>query len=615
MKTAKLFLSPLRRKKSRRDRTLLTVCFSLQTFSLRAILLLALAFFSCANLSAQVTIGSLNAPEAGAILDLNSTVKGGLLLSNVELLNLYTIPYTGTTPFPGVTAENHESVKGDFAGALVYHIGGYNISAGIYVWNGTNWTSIEENCMPLSGNLTLTPSMTFVKVNNPVTFSVSSGASPLCVAGEEYKWYSAARSSSYSPSATATSVYPASTWTTSFATVGDYKVKVEASDRYSDPSSGGVSSNEATVYVTADGGVPSELLNGNYGISGSICYDVKGPQKNGESDNIYNDRVDAFENNHFTKTFLFYHTRDFTNLSVLMPDDPVGIVASVSQPAGNSGNGSGSVSFTVTFKDNVKQLVVDNNAPAAVKLPVTYTDNTPASKLAYLDIRVQDAGCYCPAQVPTSVHSSGWLTFMCKNLGATKDIQSVADLWAIDASNFYEYHGNWYKFGAKTVSLANIAGSEAYSSGDWDDVPYNSTDNDWPQTDDPCPSGWRLPEKSEWEAVINIANNTPTWYQGAKVNSTWGVDNDCPPSTDNYKNVLQIGDYLFLPAAGYRNSNGGALGDRCSDGYYWSSTGYNGTNDGWYMNFYPELQLLRNAPRQPHGMSVRCVRAEPDGNV
>jgi hypothetical protein len=107
MKTAKLFFSPLRRAKSRRDGTLLTVCFSLRTFSLRifslrAILLPALAFFSCANLYAQVLIGGTDRPKNGAILDLNSTAKGGLLLSNVTLPNLYTIP----AGFPGITAPN-----------------------------------------------------------------------------------------------------------------------------------------------------------------------------------------------------------------------------------------------------------------------------------------------------------------------------------------------------------------------------------------------------------------------------------------------------------------------------------------------------------------------------
>jgi hypothetical protein len=89
--------------KSRRDDTLLTVCDSLRAFSLRAILLPALLFFFCANLHAQVTIGSLEEPKSGAVLDLNSTLKGGLLLSNIVLDNLYTIPHTGSgtaNPFP-----------------------------------------------------------------------------------------------------------------------------------------------------------------------------------------------------------------------------------------------------------------------------------------------------------------------------------------------------------------------------------------------------------------------------------------------------------------------------------------------------------------------------------
>jgi hypothetical protein len=45
-------------------------------------LFLSLAFFFCANLSAQVTIGGLTEPETGAILDLNSTTKGGLAASD-----------------------------------------------------------------------------------------------------------------------------------------------------------------------------------------------------------------------------------------------------------------------------------------------------------------------------------------------------------------------------------------------------------------------------------------------------------------------------------------------------------------------------------------------------
>jgi uncharacterized protein (TIGR02145 family) len=103
-------------------------------------LLPALAFLACAGLQAQVTIGGLTAPASGAILDLISGgTKGGLLLSNVTLPDLTTIPYNGTNAFPCVTSGNQETVKAQFKGAMVYHIGGNDIAAGVYVWAGKRW--------------------------------------------------------------------------------------------------------------------------------------------------------------------------------------------------------------------------------------------------------------------------------------------------------------------------------------------------------------------------------------------------------------------------------------------------------------------------------------------
>jgi uncharacterized protein (TIGR02145 family) len=102
-------------------------------------LLPALAFLACAGLQAQVTIGGVTDPTAGALLDLNSTggVRGGLLLSNVALTKMNVIPQS----FPGVTSANYNTpaVKSNFRGAMVYHTGGNDIPAGIYIWSGFKW--------------------------------------------------------------------------------------------------------------------------------------------------------------------------------------------------------------------------------------------------------------------------------------------------------------------------------------------------------------------------------------------------------------------------------------------------------------------------------------------
>jgi uncharacterized protein (TIGR02145 family) len=102
-------------------------------------LLSALAFFACANLQAQVTIGGATVPKTGAILDLNSIAKGGLVLSNVTLTRASAIPQS----FPGVTSANYNTaaIKSRFTGAIVYHTGTPDIPAGIYCWNGRRWIS------------------------------------------------------------------------------------------------------------------------------------------------------------------------------------------------------------------------------------------------------------------------------------------------------------------------------------------------------------------------------------------------------------------------------------------------------------------------------------------
>ncbi|MDR1591802.1 MAG: LamG domain-containing protein [Prevotellaceae bacterium] len=101
------------------------------------------AFLSGASFSAaQVTIGGSDAPKAGTILDLNSTTKGGLALSNVNLTDLNTIP----VGFPGInnSGDVTPEVKAKLTGALVYNINS-NICLGVYVWNGNQWRKLDKD--------------------------------------------------------------------------------------------------------------------------------------------------------------------------------------------------------------------------------------------------------------------------------------------------------------------------------------------------------------------------------------------------------------------------------------------------------------------------------------
>jgi hypothetical protein len=107
-------------------------------------LLSALAFFAGVGLQAQVTIGGVAYPIAGTILDMNSPggVKGGLLLSNVAITNLDSIP-EGTDYFPGVNTPELRDINQQLRGAMVYNTHPATVP-GVYVWTGKRWIPIGE---------------------------------------------------------------------------------------------------------------------------------------------------------------------------------------------------------------------------------------------------------------------------------------------------------------------------------------------------------------------------------------------------------------------------------------------------------------------------------------
>jgi uncharacterized protein (TIGR02145 family) len=126
----------------------------------KILVLLSLALVLSANLHAQVTIGGLTTPKAGALLDLNSTTPGGLVLSNVDIDDLGKIPATG---FVGISTVQDRNTE--LAGMIVYNTN-TTTGIGIHVWDGEDW--IKPCAPPLPG---------------PITFS---GTTNLCGAGSTF---------------------------------------------------------------------------------------------------------------------------------------------------------------------------------------------------------------------------------------------------------------------------------------------------------------------------------------------------------------------------------------------------------------------------------------------
>ncbi|NDV69173.1 hypothetical protein D0T66_09745 [Dysgonomonas sp. 25] len=106
--------------------------------------IIILALLTAINLHGQVTIGSDQAPNKGALLDLkehapdanNATATRGLGLPKVELSDLSKL-IIGTAPeITGADALSH-------AGLIVYNTkASMCFSEGMYVWNGTQWDQL-----------------------------------------------------------------------------------------------------------------------------------------------------------------------------------------------------------------------------------------------------------------------------------------------------------------------------------------------------------------------------------------------------------------------------------------------------------------------------------------
>jgi len=113
----------------------------------------------------------------------------------------------------------------------------------------------------------------------------------------------------------------------------------------------------------------------------------------------------------------------------------------------------------------------------------------------------------------------------------------------------------------------------------------------WENSNNPCPAGWRVPTKEEFDNFISAA-----WVEEKVID---GI----------YVQVFSFGGQnLFLPNAGYRNGTTGVLNSVNWSAYYWSGTAYPESDQAYHVNFQivsgPDTQLEDKKFHYP----VRCVK-------
>jgi hypothetical protein len=195
----------------------------------------------------------------------------------------------------------------------------------------------------------------------------------------------------------------------------------------------------------------------------------------------------------------------------------------------------------------------------------------------------------------TGANSTCWLD---RNLGATQVATSSAD---------YLAYGDLFQWGrgadghqlitwtsattvtavngtTETLSSSDTPGNALFITNNTDPLDWRSPKNDnlWQGvsgTNNPCPSGYRLPTKTELDAEL----------------SSWST----PNAAGAFASPLK------LPLGVRRAKLDGSFPDPNLDGYYWSST-VSGTNS-YFLNFntgagevYPVVRAF--------GFSVRCIK-------
>ena len=245
---------------------------------------------------------------------------------------------------------------------------------------------------------------------------------------------------------------------------------------------------------------------------------------------------------------------------------------------------AGSGTFAGTGAQNIV-LTATGTPTSAVASPYTYTLNTSPN----CSFNRTVAG-------PGDVVSPTGKIWMDRNLGATQVATSSTD------ANSY---GDLYQWGRGTdghqlinrTTSPNVAVNGIITTLSSTDVPGNANFITMANS----PYDWRSPQNNSlWQGVNGTNNPCPTGY---RLPTATELDNERAkfPSQNAAGAFASV---LKLPMAGYRNSSGSFVGVGTGSNY-WSSTidGTNATQLG-----YGSTSASLNPLNRVFGMSVRCLK-------
>ncbi|TXB61318.1 hypothetical protein [Phaeodactylibacter luteus] len=354
---------------------------------------------------------------------------------------------------------------------------------------------------------------------------------------------------------------------------------------------------------------PTSFSVGSGSFSGRTCFDISLSNDNtndcGNLASRLSQQSDFTDPETHTQSYTFTPSGTVSNVRFAYINTNGSVVTTIS--GGNTGNNISTpvvatVNYSTTLNTDALGLTAAN--PLTADIYVLYNDgasNNGTDRQLKITVEVKDCAC-CGAYVAPGV----WKTFMCHNLGA-------ANTNADPFTPSWEINGGYWQWGRKGPNPAlwlntNTANFAHGPTGPTESESNNAAITDWggillnnhswqggvKRPNDPCPAGFRVPSGDELYGLY-------TYNAQISVSDTWSS------SVTNYTTGRMYGPSLFLPAAGQRDRNNGALIRRGEQGSYWSADVRLDDFNAFCLSVRESTVYAYTYQPRSFGFSIRCI--------